>query len=87
MTAARSPEEVIQTADVVSLHMLLDKSTHHFINKKRLEMMKPDAVLVNAARGPVIDEVGWDATSCPNAAPLSLFTQSSQHFNNTYVGN
>jgi len=57
VTAAKSPEEVIQKADVVSLHMLLDKSTHHFINKERLAMMKPDAVLVNAARGPVIDEV------------------------------
>lgn len=38
--------------------MLLDKSTHHYINKQRLETMKKDAVLVNAARGPVIDEVG-----------------------------
>jgi hypothetical protein len=38
------------------LHCNLDKNTHHLMNKQRLEMMKPDAVLVNAARGPCIDE-------------------------------
>jgi lactate dehydrogenase-like 2-hydroxyacid dehydrogenase len=41
---------------VVSLHCNLDASTHHLMNKQRLEMMKPTAVLVNAARGPCIDE-------------------------------
>lgn len=41
---------------VVSLHCNLDKSTHHLMNAARLKMMKPTAVLVNAARGPVIDE-------------------------------
>eukprot|EP00238_Polyblepharides_amylifera_P009826 CAMPEP_0196580658 /NCGR_PEP_ID=MMETSP1081-20130531/29869_1 /TAXON_ID=36882 /ORGANISM="Pyramimonas amylifera, Strain CCMP720" /LENGTH=422 /DNA_ID=CAMNT_0041900583 /DNA_START=132 /DNA_END=1400 /DNA_ORIENTATION=+ len=57
VTAASSPEEVLKTADVLSLHMLLDDSTHHFINEERLNMMKEDALLVNAARGPVVDEV------------------------------
>jgi len=57
VTVAKDPEEVLAKSDVVSLHMLLDKSTHHYINKQRLETMKKDAVLVNAARGPVIDEV------------------------------
>ena len=49
--------EVLKAADVVSLHCNLDAATKHLINAKRLGMMKPDAVLVNAARGPVIDEV------------------------------
>lgn len=40
----------------MSLHCNLDKGTHHLINKQRLALMKPDAVLVNAARGPVINE-------------------------------
>ena len=35
---------------------MLDASTTHLINQARLRSMKPDAVLVNAARGPVIDE-------------------------------
>ena len=43
-------------AQVVSLHCNLDEKTKHLINAERLAMMKPDAVLVNAARGPVIDE-------------------------------
>jgi lactate dehydrogenase-like 2-hydroxyacid dehydrogenase len=43
-------------AQVVSLHCNLDEATHHLINKQRLALMKPDAVLVNAARGPCIDE-------------------------------
>ena len=42
---------------MVSLHCNLDKNTKHLINAERLNMMKPDAVLVNAARGPVIDEI------------------------------
>lgn len=49
-------EEVLKEADVVSLHCNLDKDTHHLINKQRLALMKPNAVLVNAARGPCIDE-------------------------------
>ena len=49
-------EEVLAEADVVSLHCNLDANTRHLINKQRLGLMKKDAVLVNAARGPVIDE-------------------------------
>ena len=36
---------------------MLDKTTYHLINPERLAMMKKEAVLVNASRGPVIDEV------------------------------
>jgi glycerate dehydrogenase len=46
----------VQAMQVVSLHCNLDKSTHHLINKERLQMMKPTAVIINAARGPCIDE-------------------------------
>ena len=42
---------------MVSLHPLLDKTTYHLINEERLSVMKDDAILVNAARGPVVDEV------------------------------
>lgn len=40
----------------MSLHCNLDANTRHLINKQRLSLMKEDAVLVNAARGPCIDE-------------------------------
>ena len=53
---AKTVEEVLKASDVVSLHPLLDETTYHLMNSKRLRMMKKNAVLVNAARGPVIDE-------------------------------
>jgi hydroxypyruvate reductase 1 len=49
-------EDLLQEADVVSLHTVLDASTRHLINAERLKLMKPDAILVNSARGPVVDE-------------------------------
>ena len=42
---------------MVSLHCNLDEKTKHLMNEERLNMMKKDAILINAARGPVIDEV------------------------------
>ena len=50
-------EEVLEKADVVSLHCNLDEKTKHLINADRLKKMKPDALLINAARGPCVDEV------------------------------
>jgi len=55
-TRAGTVEEVLKEADVVSLHPVLDKTTYHLINDKRLGLMKESAILVNASRGPVIDE-------------------------------
>ena len=42
---------------MVSLHCNLDEKTTHLMNEERLNMMKKDAILINASRGPVIDEV------------------------------
>ena len=50
-------EEVLKEADVISLHPVLDKTAYYLINPERLAMMKEEVVLVNASRGPVIDEV------------------------------
>ncbi|MGB9359639.1 MAG: NAD(P)-dependent oxidoreductase [Acidimicrobiia bacterium] len=49
-------EDLLAVSDVVSLHTVLDDSTTHLINAERLAVMKPDAILVNSSRGPVIDE-------------------------------
>ena len=48
--------ELLRESDVVSLHTPLNASTRHLIGKAELEEMKPEAILVNTARGPVIDE-------------------------------
>jgi hydroxypyruvate reductase 1 len=49
-------EEVLREADCLSLHTVLDESTHHLINAERLALMKDNAILINTSRGPVIDE-------------------------------
>jgi glyoxylate reductase len=49
-------DELLSRSDIVSLHVPLTESTHHLIGAAELALMKPNAVLVNTARGPVIDE-------------------------------
>lgn len=49
-------EEVIKTADFVSIHVPLMDSTHHLFKKEEFEMMKENAILINSARGPIVDE-------------------------------
>jgi glycerate dehydrogenase len=49
-------EDLLREADCVSVHTVLDESTHHLIDAERLTLMKENAVLVNTSRGPVIDE-------------------------------
>lgn len=48
--------ELLRESDVISLHTPLNDSTRHMIGKAELEEMKSEAILVNTARGPVIDE-------------------------------
>jgi glyoxylate reductase len=49
-------EELLATADVVSLHCPLTEETRHLISAERLSLMKSEAILVNAARGPIVEE-------------------------------
>lgn len=53
---ASSLEELLGEADLVSLHTVLNEHTHHLINAGRLTLMKDNAILINSARGPIIDE-------------------------------
>jgi len=52
-----SIEELLSRSDIVTLHVPLDESTRGMINEQRLSLMKPTAILINAARGGLIDEV------------------------------
>jgi D-3-phosphoglycerate dehydrogenase / 2-oxoglutarate reductase len=47
---------LLSSADAVSLHLPLTQATRHIIGRKQLRVMKSTAILVNAARGPLIDE-------------------------------
>ena len=51
-----SLDELLPSADVVSIHCPYIPETHHLINADRLAQMKEGAYLVNVARGPIIDE-------------------------------
>ena len=54
-----SPEDldsVIAQSDVLSLHLPLTEETRHVISARRLALMKPNAYLINVARGALVDE-------------------------------
>ena len=71
-------EDLLQKADFVTLNVPLLKDTYHLINEKKLKLMKKNSILINNARGPVIDEqalykalkIGWIA-----GAGLDVFEQ------------
>lgn len=48
-------EELMQTCDIISLHVPLTSETYHLLSKERLELCKPSAIIVNTARGNVVD--------------------------------
>ena len=50
------PDTVFRDADFVCVNCPLSSETHHFVNRDRLELMKPTAFLVNTARGPIVDQ-------------------------------
>jgi lactate dehydrogenase-like 2-hydroxyacid dehydrogenase len=53
--SAANIEDVLREADVVSLHCPGSPENHHLINAERLALMKPTAILINTARGDVVD--------------------------------
>ena len=70
-------DELLVRSDIVSLHLPLTEETFHLIGASQLELMKPTAVLVNTARGPVVDEDALaDALGAGSlyAAGLDVFT-------------
>ena len=54
-------DELFRQCDVISLHCPLTDSTRHLVNAERLATMKPTAILINTARGPLVDEAALAA--------------------------
>ncbi|MEM0053164.1 MAG: phosphoglycerate dehydrogenase [Candidatus Micrarchaeia archaeon] len=51
-----SLERLLREADIVTIHCPLTQETRHLIGEKELKIMKKNAILINAARGPIVDE-------------------------------
>ena len=51
-----SLDKVMRTADIVSIHLPLNQSTTQLLDKNKLDMLKANAIIVNTARGEIIDE-------------------------------
>ncbi len=52
----RELDVLVSEADVITLHLPLTPETKHLINKERIEKMKDGAIIINAARGGIVDE-------------------------------
>ena len=48
-------EEVLKTSDIISLNLPLNNETKGFLDAEKIALMKPDAVFINCARGPIVD--------------------------------
>jgi (S)-sulfolactate dehydrogenase len=77
-TRPRALDEVIREADVVSLHVPLTAQTRNLMDASRIATMKQGAILVNTARGGVVDEVALAAALREGrlgGAALDVFAQ------------
>jgi D-3-phosphoglycerate dehydrogenase len=61
-------EELLASSEYVSLHVPLDATTYRMIHRERLAQMRPDAILINTCRGPVVDE--WAVAEALDAGRL-----------------
>ena len=76
-----SLEQVLEEADFVSLHCPATPETRHLMNRERLRRMRPSAILINTARGDVVDEAALvEALSngTITAAGLDVFEKEPQ---------
>ncbi len=76
--ARKNLDQVLTEADVVSLHVPLDNRTRGLVNASRIASMKPGAILINTARGGIVDEAALAAALRAGSlagAALDVFEQ------------
>jgi len=49
-------DQLLKTSDIITLHLPLTPQTHHLIDQREFQLMKPGSYLINASRGPVVNE-------------------------------
>ena len=49
-------EELLSSSDIITVHALLSPQTHHLISREKIRLMKREAIIINASRGPIVDE-------------------------------
>ena len=87
----RPIEDIVRNADIITLHTPLDASTHHLINERTIAMMRPNATIINASRGGVVDNLAvansshryafdvWEDEPLLNASALSRAALATPH--------
>lgn len=66
-------DELLQLADIVSLHVPLTDDSRYIIDARRLNLMKPDAILINTARGGLVDEAALKSRLSQNSLAAAAF--------------
>ncbi len=77
-----SLEQLLATADIITLHLPYGPDTHHLLNAKAFATMKPEAIVINAARGGLVDEdalLSALQAGKVSAAALDVFEQEPYH--------
>lgn len=49
-------DDLLQTSDIVSVHASMTPETHHLLSRDKIRLMKKEAIFINVARGPIVDE-------------------------------
>jgi len=83
-------QTIYRQADVVTLHVPLTRLTRHLIGPTELEVMKPDAILINTSRGGIVDEIALAGAlrSRPNfSAAIDVFEEEPYRGELTTLGN
>ncbi|MBT8120795.1 MAG: D-2-hydroxyacid dehydrogenase [Gammaproteobacteria bacterium] len=87
---ARVPlDELLSKSDVVTLHCPLTQENHHMINSEAFTTMKKDAILINTARGGLVDEIALLKALDENqiaAAALDVLEQEPPSIDNAMLG-
>jgi len=81
--------ELLRESDVISLHTPLNPSTEKMIGADELALMKPEAILINTARGPVVDEPALYAALSAgriSGAGLDVFVEEPPQPDNPLLG-